>query len=423
MKKAIISILVVAVLLSQSITVSASGLGNFRNSEDFTTGRFRDVGETDWFAGYVESAYNHGLVRGRGEETFAPGGLLTLGEAVALAVRMRNVYKTGASDFPAGDGSFYAVYAEYALDNEIIIYGKNFSAPATRAQFAELIYNALPGEVFGGINEIAYFGIPDVVPGSSFAPAVYALFRAGIVAGSDRFGTFFPHSQITRAEAAAIMTRTITPGERVNASLPHQIPANAIFERSADAVIMIEMFNALGEPTRTGSGFFISGAGLAVTNLHVVELAENAIATLNNGKRFPVSGVKARCRENNLAIILIDTGDAVSYLSLADSDSVETGDQVFTIGSPEGLFNSITEGIISNTSREIGGNIYFQFTAAISFGSGGSPLLNGLGQVIGVASSSMAGGQSLNLAVPGNLIRELEPGAYYIPLSDLHRMP
>ena len=424
MRKAIISMLAAGILLSHSVTTvsAAAGFDNFRSSGNFTTGQFRDVGGADWFAGYVKSAYNHGLVRGRGDGLFAPGGWLTLGEAVTLAVRMRHIYYTGSSDVTAAAGrAFYTAYADYALDNGIITAHGDYRMPATRAQFAKLIYNALPDEVFSEINEIADGGITDVVSDSSFTQAVYALYRAGILAGADKYGTFFPNAHITRAEAAAIMVRTIAPAERVNVSLPAQISAETIFERSAGAIFMLEMFDALGRITRIGSGFFISSTGLAVTNLHVVEFADNAIATLNNGKSFPVLGVSAHCRINNLAIISIGV-DAVSYLNLADSDRVETGDTIFNIGSPQGLVNSITEGIISNTSREIDGSIYFQFTAAISFGSGGSPVFNRLGQVIGVASSSLTDGQNLNLAVPGNLIRALEVSDYYIALGDLHRM-
>ena len=98
------------------------------------------------------------------------------------------------------------------------------------------------------------------------------------------------------------------------------------------------------------------------------------------------------------------------YLHLADSDLVVTGNTVYALGSPRDLINSITDGIVSNTNRIVDGSTFMQFTAPISFGSGGSPVLNTLGQVVGVASSSFSYGQNLNLAVPVNFIKELQPG-------------
>jgi len=80
---------------------------------------------------------------------------------------------------------------------------------------------------------------------------------------------------------------------------------------------------------------------------------------------------------------------------------------VYAIGSPRGMMNSMTAGIVSHASRMRGEVYMIQFTAPISFGSGGGPLLNTLGQVIGVASLSLTYGQNMNLAIASNLIREL----------------
>jgi S1-C subfamily serine protease len=126
---------------------------------------------------------------------------------------------------------------------------------------------------------------------------------------------------------------------------------------------------------------------------------------------YPVRGVYAISIEHNLTIFSIDSDESGwSYLNLADSDLIEVGSTVYAIGSPRALLNTISEGIVSHSNREVGWDTLIQFTAPISFGSGGSPLLNTLGQVIGVASSSFVEGQNLNLAVPINLISELEPG-------------
>jgi len=350
---------------------------------------------------------------------FDPGGILTLGEAVVLVVRLQGIYLTGSSNFESSV-PFYAVYADYALSVGIIKNHGDYTKPVTRAAFAELIHNALPPEALPEINIIPDFGINDVAADSESGQAIYTLYRAGILTGSDRFGTFFPGGVLTRAEAAAIMVRLANPSLRVNMILPTSIPAEIIFERAADAVFMLETHDRRGVTVRTGSGFFICSSGLAITNLHVLDDAYGATATLNDGSRHPVSGVLAMCIESNLAMIKIESPDNDrNVLTLADSDFVEAGNTVFALGSPRALINSITGGIISNTARIADGRVFLQFTAPISFGSGGSALLNTLGQVVGVTSSSFSYGQNLNLAVPINHARNLEAGEL-IPLDELH---
>ncbi|MCL2226555.1 MAG: trypsin-like peptidase domain-containing protein [Oscillospiraceae bacterium] len=401
-----------AILVSLSAVAIAapSGFANFVYLDAFDEGKFNDVRADDWFKPYVRSAVNFGFFRGRGENTFDPEGLLTLGEAVVLASRLRSIYHTGSADF-AESVPFYAAYVEYAISHGIISRRRNFVEPATRAEFAAIMYNALPADAFAVLNEIPKFGIIDVAYGTDVGAAVYALYRAGILTGSDRNGSFFGGSNISRAEASAIMVRLAAPLSRVSFSLPSQIPVEELFLRSTDAVFMIETFDEYDESIRTGSGFFISGEGLAVTALHVVSFSSSATIELFSGEVLQVAGIRAVNEEFNLAIIEIDSDKTDwDYLTLADSDIVEVGNTVFAIGSPRSLINTISEGIIAHTSRELDVEAMIQFTAPISFGSGGGPILNSLGQVVGVASSSFTYGQNLNLAIPVNLIRELELG-------------
>ena len=189
------------------------------------------------------------------------------------------------------------------------------------------------------------------------------------------------------------------------------LPAEIIYQKSTDAVFSLETFDIDGESIRTGSGFFISDTGLAVTNLHVIDGAASATITLSSGEVFPVQGVHGTSYEHNLAVISMDPGEHLTtYLTYADSDLIETGNTVYTIGNPMGYANTMTSGIIGKTNREVDGGTLIQFTAPISFGSGGSPLLNTQGQVIGVASSSFSYGQNLNLAVPINHAKVIDIG-------------
>ena len=188
-----------------------------------------------------------------------------------------------------------------------------------------------------------------------------------------------------------------------------RLPAEVLFRQSTDAVVMITTFDSEGGTIRTGSGFFISNTGHIVTNLHVLNDAVSATITLYNGDTHPVRGVHATSEEFNLTIISVDSDvNDWLHLTLADSDYIDVGNTVYVIGSPLGYVNSMSAGIISNNRREVDGETLIQFTAPISFGSGGSPLLNAGGHVIGVTSSSFSYGQNLNLAVPINHIKAMQ---------------
>jgi len=181
-------------------------------------------------------------------------------------------------------------------------------------------------------------------------------------------------------------------------------------------VFTIETFDKAGEPVRIGTGFFIAPGGVAATNLHVFDGAVTAVVTLKSGDTSALAGVRAFDRERDLALLRID-GD-FPYLTLADSDLVSAGDGVYSLGSPLGLAGTFSRGVIGYTDRVVGEQTFLQFTSYISQGSGGGALLDALGRVVGVTSSSFAAGQALNLATPSNLIKELTPGEL-VPLREL----
>lgn len=404
---ALISTAALLSLLITSAVAVSPGFDNFVYTDSYIDGQFRDVSVDDWFKPYVREATNLGIIRGRSSNSFDPTGLLTVGETVTLAARLRSIYHTGTANFDQSV-PFYATYVAYALAHGIIEGHHDYTIPITRAQFAKIIRNTFPDNAFEIINDIPPFGINDVAYDTSVDNAIYSMFRAGILTGSDRFGTFFGGSSISRAEAAAIMVRLANPGARLEFSLPSYIPAEELFNRNTDAVFRIETFGPNFDYLRSGSGFFISTDGLAVTALHVIEGASVGAIETADGQVFRIAGIRAFDVYNNLAIIEIASDERdFRYLTVADSSLVETGNTVYALGSPRGMMNSISEGIISHTNRMQDEKYMLQFTAPISFGSGGGPILNSLGQVIGVASLSLTHGQNMNLAIPSNLIREL----------------
>ena len=108
----------------------------------------------------------------------------------------------------------YQPYVDYAMENGLIAQGdfSSYTAKATRAQMAYLFCNALPQGTLAEINSIS--SIPDVSASHPYAKEIQTLYKAGVLTGSDMYGTFNPDSNIIRAEAAAILSRVALPDQR-----------------------------------------------------------------------------------------------------------------------------------------------------------------------------------------------------------------
>ena len=174
---------------------------------------FRDVPENAWYTRYVDLAETFGLMRGRSEERFAPEADIKLSEAIKLASVIRRLWMGGD---PMIEGTpWYQVYVDFALDHGIVEHvPENLQAPATRRELAHLLAAALPEEEYPAINRIDDGAIPDVLED----PAVYLLYRAGVLTGGTD-GAFRPGDTIRRSEVAAMVVRVVSGYERIHFSL------------------------------------------------------------------------------------------------------------------------------------------------------------------------------------------------------------
>jgi tetratricopeptide (TPR) repeat protein len=182
-----------------------------------------------------------------------------------------------------------------------------------------------------------------------------------------------------------------------------------LVRRIKPSAVAIQTFDSRGEALSRGSGFFID-TDRVVTNRHVIESAYRAEIHSSTGTVYPVKGVLAVDAEGDLALLKVDApASAIRPLSL-DRTSPQEGESVVVIGNPFGLEGSVTNGIVSAV-RDIPtfGRI-IQITAPISPGSSGSPVVNMQGQVIGVATLQITGGQSINFAIPSERIFQLQTG-------------
>jgi tetratricopeptide (TPR) repeat protein len=190
-----------------------------------------------------------------------------------------------------------------------------------------------------------------------------------------------------------------------------------LVRRIKPSAVAIETFDVKGEKLSRGSGFFI-GADRIVTNRHVIDGAFRAEIHSSSGKSFPVKGVLAVDAEGDIALLKVDVPANIARPLALERTSPQEGESVVVIGNPFGLEGSVTNGIVSAV-RDIPtfGRI-IQITAPISPGSSGSPVVNMQGQVIGVATLQVTGGQSVNFAIPSERISQLQTSSP-ISLSDL----
>lgn len=190
-----------------------------------------------------------------------------------------------------------------------------------------------------------------------------------------------------------------------------------LVRRIKPSAVAIETFDSRGEKLSRGSGFFIA-VDRVVTNRHVIDNAFRAEVHSYNGSVYPVRGVIAVDAEGDLALLRVEAPPNQVRPLLLDKTSPQEGESVVVIGNPFGLEGSVTNGIVSAV-RDIPtfGRI-IQITAPISPGSSGSPVVNMQGQVIGVATLQITGGQSVNFAIPSERISQLQSGTL-LSLSDL----
>jgi Tfp pilus assembly protein PilF len=216
-----------------------------------------------------------------------------------------------------------------------------------------------------------------------------------------------------RCVSASVVTliATFAPLLRAQDTLPELV------RRIKPSAVAIETFNNRGEALSRGSGFFID-VDRVVTNRHVIENAYRAEVHSSTGNVYSVKSVLAVDAEGDLALLKVDAPpNLVRPLSL-ERTSPQEGESIVVIGNPFGLEGSVSNGIVSAV-RDIPtfGRI-IQITAPISPGSSGSPVVNMRGQVIGVATLQITGGQSINFAIPSERISQLQTGAP-MSLSDL----
>jgi hypothetical protein len=177
------------------------------------------------------------------------------------------------------------------------------------------------------------------------------------------------------------------------------IPAIA---KAANGAIVTIITAAGDKPIAQGTGFLVGADGVIVTNYHVIKEGNVAIVKFPDGTVLSVDGILAVDKVRDLALIKVH-GRTFRTLTLGNSDRVQVGQEVVAIGNPLSLESTVSNGIISGvrSDKEAGGK-FLQTTAPISPGSSGGPLFNMRGEVVGINTMYLEGGENLNFAIPVN---------------------
>lgn len=199
------------------------------------------------------------------------------------------------------------------------------------------------------------------------------------------------------ALAAAVLAPSAARGQTLT---PREIAAAA-----QPATVQIRALDSSGRVGGLGSGFFVSPDGVIVTNFHVIEDAHALQVETSEGEVYDNVYYVTSDPRRDVAVIKVPVQGAVS-LRLGSDTAAVVGAEVFAMGNPLGQTATFSDGLVS-ASRTVEGVSMIQISAPISSGSSGGPVMDTRGEVIGVATMVLQGGQNLNYAVPVRYVRPL----------------
>jgi len=184
-----------------------------------------------------------------------------------------------------------------------------------------------------------------------------------------------------------------------------ELSSEELFAAASPAVASVIVTDRTFNTFSRGSGFFVSPRGLLITNYHVIDDAAFACVLMADGTVKPVIGLLAGDPEADVALLAV-RGENLPFLGFSRDGEPKPGVRVYALGSPQGLRNTLSEGIVSGL-RHWRGQDRIQVTTAVSRGSSGGPLLNSKAEVVGVICAISRRGQLLNFAVPAGEATDL----------------
>ncbi len=374
---------------------------------------FSDIDSSHWAYENVMKMVQKGIITGYPDGTFRPDETINRGEFCVLlskAAKLDIVFENNPQHWAmpyinAVKDNTWTYNSWYLNDN-------NFDLPVNRGEAAIGlcdVYLKYPISLIHKMDEVDAFlttTYNDTDNIGIFSEVVYVMTTNNLMRG-DTDGCFHAERQITRAEMCAILCRAYANELEENTSSNIRLTAEQISEKCSSAVFYIEVYGFNGEISGSGSGFFVTSNGVAITNYHVVANSIYREITTTDGRVYDNISIIDYDEANDLALLKVE-GLNFPYVSIGDSKDINQGQRVYAIGSPLGLSNTMSEGIISNISRTLGETDYIQISVPINHGSSGGALIDEFGNVIGVTSAGIGTNGDLNLAIPINKAKLLD---------------
>ena len=237
----------------------------------------------------------------------------------------------------------------------------------------------------------------------------------------------YVYSSSTKGAAVQTTTQTLVATSYTNfpSNQNQSLDAISIYSVANPSIVTVEGTVTLsqglvsGTAEILGSGFVVLYNNLPyiVTNFHVVDNVSNMTVTFSDGDSYSAKAIGTD-PYSDLAVVKVQGAPPSEFhpITIANSSQLQVGESVVAIGNPFGLSSSMTEGIVSQLGRTIqeltAGNFsiadVIQFSAPINPGNSGGPLLNSLGQVVGITTATVQSSQGVGFAIPSNtILREL----------------
>lgn len=188
--------------------------------------------------------------------------------------------------------------------------------------------------------------------------------------------------------------------------------ADEIFSSVNDAIVVVEAYDFDGSKSKQGSGVIIKDKGLLLTNFHIFAGNEK-LKLMHNDKEIKYTEIIGFNVEKDVLVLKIEEGD-FPQIKVGATTDLKVGSKVFAIGSPLGLENTLSEGLVSgfrkfDNKKDME---YVQISAALSHGSSGGAVLNSAGELIGISSMGMSNGENLNFAIKIEDAMSVDLGEY-----------
>jgi serine protease Do len=207
------------------------------------------------------------------------------------------------------------------------------------------------------------------------------------------------------AAAVALLTATLATRGATAQSADEGLQPREIAARAQASLLVVRAIGARGDTLGEGTGFMVGPEGTFVTNYHIVEPAASVEVERLNGT--PTRRVLLVSADPYRDLAVLRAPDLTAgLLPLGDDGKAVIGDRVYVMGNPMGMSGTFADGLLS-AMRPVQGTQMLQISAPISPGSSGGPVMNDHGEVIGVATMIVVGGQNLSLAMPTRYLRPL----------------